>query len=64
MLEDKENLMAEERSFVPCKELMFGRSGGFNPEGTLTNPKEKRRATEGGGGADEQDANVRHSSLH
>ncbi|XP_017259476.1 M-phase phosphoprotein 6 [Kryptolebias marmoratus] len=46
-LKAKENLMVEEKSFVPCEELRFGRLSikGFNPEVeklmVLMNPKEK-----------------------
>ncbi|CAJ1055792.1 M-phase phosphoprotein 6 [Xyrichtys novacula] len=46
-LKTKENLIIEERSFVPCEDLMFGRISfkGFNPEVeklmALLNPKDQ-----------------------
>ncbi|XP_008291805.1 M-phase phosphoprotein 6 isoform X2 [Stegastes partitus] len=47
-LKAKENLIIEERSFVPCEDLRFGRVSfkGFNPEVeklmVLMNPKEEK----------------------
>ncbi|XP_060932799.1 M-phase phosphoprotein 6-like [Limanda limanda] len=51
-LKAKENLIIEEKSFVPCEDLMFGRVsfGGFNPEVeklmTLMNPSDEGAAEE------------------
>ncbi|XP_072241415.1 M-phase phosphoprotein 6 [Leuresthes tenuis] len=51
-LKAKENLIVEEKSFVPCEELHFGRLSfrGFNPEVeklmALLNPKEEEEEEE------------------
>ncbi|XP_056271980.1 M-phase phosphoprotein 6 [Pseudoliparis swirei] len=51
-LKAKENFVVEERSFVPCEELKFGRISfkGFNPEVEklmlLMNPKEEEEEEE------------------
>ncbi|KAM9753369.1 M-phase phosphoprotein 6 [Menidia menidia] len=55
-LRAKENLVVEERSFVPCEDLLFGRMSfrGFNPEVeklmVLLNPPEEQKEEEEGGG--------------
>ncbi|XP_034443041.1 M-phase phosphoprotein 6 [Hippoglossus hippoglossus] len=51
-LKAKENLIIEEKSFVPCEDLTFGRLSfrGFNPEVeklmTLMNPRDEGKAEE------------------